>query len=139
MVIAVLGETAGMSSEVASRASLELPGIQQKMLEVAAASGKPVVVVLENGRPLDIRWAAAHAQAILEAWYSGTDGGNAIADVLCGNVNPGGKLPVSWPKAAGQEPLYYNHTLTHDPEDRRGSHPGTGTWSRSLCTRSATG
>ena len=118
VVIAVLGETAGMSGEAASRASLELPGIQQKMLESAAAAGKPVVVVLENGRPLDIRWAAEHTQAILEAWYPGTEGGNAIADVLFGDVNPGGKLPVSWPRSAGAEPLYYNHTLTHDPEDR---------------------
>ncbi len=118
VVIVVLGEAAGMSGESASRASLELPGVQEKMLEVAVASDKPVVVVLENGRPLDIRWAAAHAQAILEAWYPGTEGGNAIADVLFGGVNPGGKLPVTWPRAAGQEPLYYNHTLTHDPEDR---------------------
>ena len=118
VVIAVVGETSKMSGEAASRASLELPGIQQKMLEVAAASGKPVVVVLESGRPLDIRWAAAHTQAIVEAWYSGTEGGNAVADVLFGDVNPGGKLPVTWPRSAGQEPLYYNHTLTHEPEDR---------------------
>lgn len=107
-----------MSSEAASRASLELPGIQEKMLEAAAASAKPVVVVLENGRPLDIRWAAEHVPAILESWYPGTEGGNAVADVLFGDVNPGGKLPLSWPRAAGQEPLYYNHNLTHEPEDR---------------------
>jgi beta-glucosidase len=118
LVIAVLGETASMSGEGASRATLELPGMQQQMLEAAAAAGKPVVVVLENGRPLDIRWAAAHVGAILEAWYPGTEGGNAVADVLFGDVNPGGKLPVSWPRTAGQEPLYYNHNLTHDPEDR---------------------
>ena len=118
VVIAVLGETAGMSSESASRATLDLPGIEQKMLEVANASGKPLVLVLENGRPLDIRWATEHVPAILEAWYPGTEGGNAVADVLFGDVNPGGKLPVSWPRAAGQEPLYYNHNLTHEPEDR---------------------
>jgi beta-glucosidase len=118
VVIAVLGELASMSSEAASRASLDLPGIQQQMLEAVAATGKPVVLVLENGRPLDIRWAAAHIPAILEAWYPGTEGGNAVADVLFGDVNPGGKLPVSWPRAAGQEPLYYNHNLTHEPEDR---------------------
>jgi beta-glucosidase len=117
VVIAVLGEMATMSSEAASRATLDLPGIQEQMLEAAAAAGKPVVLVLENGRPLDIRWPAAHVPAILEAWYPGTDGGDAVADVLFGDVNPGGKLPVSWPRAAGQEPLFYNHNLTHAPED----------------------
>jgi beta-glucosidase len=117
VVVAVLGELSGMSSEAASRATLDLPGIQEQMLEVAAASGKPVVLVLENGRPLDIRWADEHVEAILESWYSGTEGGNAVADVLFGDVNPGAKLPVSWPRAAGEEPLYYNHNLTHEPED----------------------
>jgi beta-glucosidase len=117
IVIAVLGEKATMSSEDASRATLDLPGIQEQMLEAAAATGKPVILILENGRPLDIRWAAAHVPAILEAWYPGTEGGNAVADVLFGDVNPGGKLPISWPRAAGQEPLYYNHNLTHQPDD----------------------
>ncbi|HET6206833.1 MAG TPA: beta-glucosidase BglX [Terracidiphilus sp.] len=118
VIIAVLGELADMSSENESRATLDLPGAQQQMLETAVQSGKPVVLVLENGRPLDIRWAAEHVPAILEAWYPGTEGGDAMADVLFGDVNPGGKLPVSWPRAAGQEPLYYNHNLTHEPEDR---------------------
>jgi beta-glucosidase len=118
VVVAVLGEMATMSSESASRATLDLPGIQEQMLETVVSSGKPVVLVLENGRPLDIRWASEHVPAILEAWYPGTEGGNAVADVLFGDVNPGGKLPVSWPRAAGQEPLYYNHNLTHEPEDR---------------------
>ncbi len=118
VIVAVMGELADMSSESASRATLDLPGIQQQMLETISQTGKPVVLVLENGRPLDIRWAAAHVPAILEAWYPGTEGGNAVADVLFGDVNPGGKLPVSWPRAAGQEPLYYNHNLTHEPEDR---------------------
>ncbi len=120
VVVAVMGEISGMSSEAASRASLDLPGIQEQMLEAVVASGKPVVLVLENGRPLDIHWAAEHVPAILEAWYPGTEGGNAVADVLFGEVNPGGKLPVSWPRTAGQEPLYYNHNLTHEPEDRPG-------------------
>jgi beta-glucosidase len=120
LVVAVMGETANMSGEAASRASLDLPGIQEQMLEAAASVGKPVVLVLENGRPLNIHWASEHVPAILEAWYPGTQGGNAVADVLFGDVNPGGKLPVSWPGASGVEPLYYNHTLTHDPED----HPG---------------
>jgi beta-glucosidase len=115
-VIAVLGELAGMSGEASSRATLELPGIQEQMLEVAVSAGKPVVLVLQNGRPLDIRWAADHVPAILEAWIPGAEGGNAVANVLFGDVNPGGKLPVSWPRSAGQEPLYYNHNLTHAPE-----------------------
>ena len=118
LVVAVLGEGASMSGEAASRATLDLPGMQEQMLETVVATGKPVVLVLENGRPLDIRWAAAHVPAILEAWYPGTEGGNAVADVLFGDVNPGGKLPLSWPRAAGQEPLYYNHNRTHEPEDR---------------------
>ncbi|HEX4285523.1 MAG TPA: beta-glucosidase BglX [Terracidiphilus sp.] len=118
VVVAVMGEAASMSSEAASRATLDLPGIQQQMLEAIASTGKPVVLVLENGRPVDIRWASEHVPAILEAWYPGTEGGNAVADVLFGDVNPGGKLPVSWPRVAGQEPLYYNHNLTHEPEDR---------------------
>jgi len=118
VVVAVLGEISSMSSESASRATLDLPGIQQQMLETVVATGKPVVLVLENGRPLDIRWASEHVPAILEAWYPGTEGGDAVADVLFGEVNPGGKLPLSWPRVAGAEPLYYNHNLTHEPEDR---------------------
>src|SRR5271170_1945069 len=118
VVVAVLGETANMSGEGASRATLNLPGIQEQMLEAVIATGKPVVLVLENGRPLDISWASEHVPAILEAWYPGTEGGNAVADVLFGDVNPGGKLPISWPRTAGQEPLYYNHNLTHEPDDK---------------------
>ena len=116
VIIAVVGEPALMSGENASRGTLDLPGIQEEMVEAAASSGKPLVVVLENGRPLAINWIAEHAAAILEAWFPGVEGGNAIVDVLFGDVNPGGKLPVSWPRAAGQEPLYYNHNLTQDPE-----------------------
>ena len=120
VVIAVMGETASMSGEAASRSTLDLPGIQEQMLEAVAATGKPVTLILEAGRPLDIRWASEHVPAILEAWYPGTEGGDAVADVLFGDVNPGGKLPVSWPRTAGSEPLYYNHTLTHEPEDAPG-------------------
>ena len=118
VVIAVMGEYASMSGENASRATLDLPGIQEQMLEAAASTGKPIVLVLENGRPLDIRWASEHVPAILESWYSGTEGGDAVSDVLFGDVNPGGKLPISWPRVAGAEPLYYNHNLTHEPEDQ---------------------
>jgi len=117
VVIAAMGEAADMSGEAASRATLELPGVQEGMLEAVVATGKPVVLVLLNGRPLDTRWAGEHVSAILEAWYPGTEGGNAVADVLFGDANPGGKLPVSWPQVAGQEPLYYNRNRTHDPED----------------------
>jgi beta-glucosidase len=117
LIIAVVGEPAFMSGEGASRGTLDLPGIQEQMVEAAAASGKPLVVVLENGRPLEINWLAEHAAAIVEAWFPGVEGGNAVADVLFGDVNPGGKLTVSWPRAAGAEPLYYNHNLTQQPED----------------------
>jgi beta-glucosidase len=116
LVIAVVGEPAFMSGEGSSRGTLGLPGIQEQMVEAAASSGKPLVVILVNGRPLEINWVADHASAILESWLPGVEGGNAIADVVFGDVNPGGKLPVSWPQSAGQEPLYYNHNLTHAPE-----------------------
>ena len=121
--ILVLGELANMSSEGASRATLELPGKQEQLLEQVVALGKPVVLVIVGGRPLNINWASEHVPAIVEAWQPGTEAGNAIADILFGDANPGGKLPVSWPRIAGQEPLYYSHTLTHAPEGSRFSRP----------------
>jgi beta-glucosidase len=120
VVILVLGELALMSGEMASQSSLELPGRQQELMEAVAATGKPVVLVLVNGRPLNITWAAAHLPAILEAWHPGTEGGNAIADLLFGDANPGGKLPISWPRNGGQVPIYYAHNLTHQPESAPG-------------------
>ena len=114
--ILVLGEIDLMSAEAASRSSLKLSGGQQELLEAVVATGKPVVLVLVNGRPLDISWAATHVPAILEAWYPGSQGGNAVADVLFGDANPAGHLPVSWPRSTGQVPIYYNHNLTQLPE-----------------------
>ena len=116
-VVLVLGEKDDMSGEYASRASLTLPGKQQLLLEAIAAIGKPMTLILINGRPLDITWASTHVSAILEAWFPGTQGGNAIADLLFGDANPAGKLPVTWPRNVGQEPLYYNRNLSQVHED----------------------
>ncbi|MGA3259997.1 MAG: beta-glucosidase BglX [Bryobacteraceae bacterium] len=118
LTILVLGETQQMSGESASRESLALPGNEERLLEAVAATGKPVVLVLLNGRPLDIRWAAQHIPAILEAWYPGTQGGNAIANLLFGDAVPGGKLPVTWPRDSGQVPIYYAHNTTQGPESQ---------------------
>jgi beta-glucosidase len=116
LVIMVLGESADMAGEFASRGSLDLPGRQQELLKAISALAKPVVLVLLNGRPLSINWAAEHVPAILEAWQPGTEGGNAVADILFGDVNPGGKLPVCFPRSGSHAPLYYARTLTHLPE-----------------------
>jgi len=115
-VVMVLGETADMSGEAASRASLDLPGRQEELLKAVVALGKPVVLVLVNGRPLSINWAAENVPAILEAWEPGTEGGHAVADILFGDVNPGGKLPVTFPRTGSHTPLYYARNLTHSPE-----------------------
>ena len=120
LAVLVMGEIALMSGEAASRSSLQLSGGQQELLEAVAAAGKPVVLLLINGRPLDISWAAQHVPAIVEAWYPGSEGGNGVADILFGDANPAGHLPVSWPRSSGQLPLYYNHNLTQRPEDAPG-------------------
>jgi beta-glucosidase len=117
VAILVLGEIQNMSGERASRSTLNLPGRQQDLLEAAVATGKPVVLVLVNGRPLDITWASQHVPAILEAWYPGTEGGNAIANLLVGDANPGGKLPLTWPRSVGQIPTYYSQNLTQIPHE----------------------
>lgn len=116
VAVLVLGELQSMSGERASRSSLTLPGKQEELLEAAVATGKPVVLVLLNGRPLDITWASEHVPAILEAWYPGTEGGDAIADLLSGDANPGGKLPIAWPRSVGQIPINYGRNLTQIPE-----------------------
>src|SRR5205085_2690651 len=117
LAIVAVGESADMSGEASSRASLDIPGRQLDLVKAIQATGKPVVVVLMNGRPLTINWLAENVPAILETWFAGTEGGNAIADVLFGDVNPGGKLPVTFPRSVGQEPLYYNHMNTGRPPD----------------------
>jgi len=122
-VIMVLGESDLMAGEAASRASLDLPGRQDELLKAVAALGKPVVLVLLNGRPLSINWAAENIPAILEAWEPGTEGGNAVADILFGDVNPGGKLPVCFPRKGSHAPLYYARNLTHSPEGSRMYNP----------------
>jgi beta-glucosidase len=116
VAVMILGEAQTMSGERASRSSLTLPGKQEQLLEAVVATGKPVVIVLINGRPLNITWASQHVPAILDVWYPGTEGGNAIADLLFGDAVPGGKLPVSWPRDVGQEPIYYARNLTQIPE-----------------------
>jgi len=109
VVIAAVGELRGMSHESSSRVSIEMPGSQRALLKALKATGKPLVVVLMNGRPLAIGWEKDNADALLETWYAGTEGGNAIADVLFGDHNPTAKLPISFPRSAGQIPTYYNH------------------------------
>lgn len=115
--IVVLGEPAQWSGEAESRSTLELPGQQLALLQQIHRTGKPYVVVLINNRPLNIEWLDSNAPAILEAWYPGTQAGHAVADVVFGKVNPGGKLPVSWPYHVGQIPIYHNHKNTGRPCD----------------------
>lgn len=115
VIIAVLGENADMSGEASSRMDLNLPGRQEELLKALHQTGKPVVVVLINGRPLTIPWAAENVSAIVEAWQLGIQSGNAIADVLFGDYNPSGKLVATFPYSVGQIPIYYNHTKTGRP------------------------
>src|SRR5436190_12542081 len=115
VALLVLGEAGDMSGEAASRSSLGLPGVQQQLLEAVQATGTPVVLVLMNGRPLAVQWAADHVPAILEAWALGVETGHALADVLFGDVSPSGKMPVTFPRAVGQIPIYYNHKNTGRP------------------------
>jgi beta-glucosidase len=114
-VVLALGETREMSGEANARTDLDLPGLQEELLEAVAATGKPVVVVLFNGRPLALTRVAKSASALVEAWFPGVEAGNALADVLFGAVNPGAKLPVTFPRRLGQTPIYYNHEPTGRP------------------------
>jgi len=116
VVILALGEREDMSGEAGSRVFLDVPGVQQKLAEEVMKLGKPTVLVLFNGRPLDLRWFDEHVPAIVEAWYPGTEGGHAVADVLFGDVNPSAKLTMSFPYAVGQIPVYYNCLNTGRPK-----------------------
>ena len=115
VVLLALGETPEMSGEAASRAHLGLPGRQQELLEAIVKTGKPVVLILFSGRPLTVPWAFEHVPTVIAAWLPGTGGGPALARTIFGEVNPTGKLVVSWPRSVGQEPLYYNHLDTGRP------------------------
>ena len=120
VTIVAVGEAAGMTGEASCRSDIRLPGAQERLIAAIAATGRPFAVVLVNGRPLTISGWLDSAPAVLEAWQPGAEGGNAIADVLFGTVNPGGKLPISFPRAVGQIPVYYNHENTgrpYNPDD----------------------
>jgi beta-glucosidase len=119
VVVAVLGEPSGMSGEAASRTNLDLPAQQQALLKALKETGKPVVLVLMNGRPLTLQWEHGHLDAILETWYAGTRAGEAIADVLFGDANPSGKITMTFPRNVGQIPIYYNHKNTGRPFNDR--------------------
>ncbi|PWV50653.1 beta-glucosidase BglX [Chitinophaga sp. S165] len=115
VVVMALGESQGMTGEAASRSNISIPENQQQLLKAVYATGKPVVLVLSNGRPLTLEWEDAHIPAILETWFLGTRAGNAIASVLFGDYNPAGKLTMSFPRNVGQIPIYYNHKNTGRP------------------------
>ena len=105
-----------MSGESASRSTLELPGAQGDLLEAVVATGKPIVLLLMCARPLDLRWAVENVPTILQVWYPGTRGGEAVANLLYGDATPGGKLPYTWPRHVGQIPMIYAHRKSHAPE-----------------------
>ncbi len=115
VIIAVLGESQGMTGEASSRSDIDIPENQVALLKALVATGKTVVLVLMNGRPLTLEWESRNATAILETWFAGTEAGNAIADVLFGDYNPSGKLTASFPYNVGQIPIYYNHKNTGRP------------------------
>jgi len=120
VIVAVMGEAADMSGESSSRADIGLPESQQKLLDALAKTGKPIVLVLINGRPLTLVNESKQATAILEAWAPGTEAGNAIADVILGKYNPSGKITATFPRSVGQIPIYYNHKNTGRPYDGTG-------------------
>jgi beta-glucosidase len=118
VAVVVVGEWQNMIGEAASRSSLELPGRQLELVQAVLETQTPVVLLVMNGRPVDLRWAAENVPAILEIWYPGTRGGAAVANLLFGAVSPGGKLPFSWPRTVGQIPMVYSHTRSHEPDNQ---------------------
>jgi beta-glucosidase len=123
-VILFVGELAGMAGEASSRASLDFPGDQMKLISAVLATKKPVVLLLESGRPLNISWAPEQVPAIIQAWFLGVQAGHAIADVLFGDASPSAHLPLSWPRSVGQVPVYYNHKNTGRPSSPDRWHTG---------------
>jgi beta-glucosidase len=115
VVIMAMGERFDMTGEAKSRSNIQLPGVQEDLIKTIMATGKPVVVLLMAGRPMVFNWTADHVPAILYTWWLGNQAGNAIADVLYGNYNPGAKLPITFPRSEGQIPIYYNHYNTGRP------------------------
>jgi beta-glucosidase len=115
IIVAALGEGAESSGESASKSNIDIPEAQKRLLKALVATGKPVVLVLFNGRPLTLSWENEHVPAILDVWFAGSEAGDAIADALLGKVNPSGKLSMSFPQNVGQIPLYYNHKNTGRP------------------------
>ncbi|HVW16242.1 MAG TPA: beta-glucosidase BglX [Mucilaginibacter sp.] len=120
VVVAVVGESANMSGESSSRSDISIPETQRELLKALAKTGKPIVMVLFNGRPLTLPWEEKHMAAILDVWAPGTEAGNAVADVLFGNYNPSGKLTATFPISVGQIPIYYAHKNTGRPFDGKG-------------------
>jgi len=116
VVLLSMGETRDISGEARSRANIHFPGVQEKLIKAIVATGKPVVMLINAGRPLVFNWAADHVSAILYTWWLGSEAGNAIADVLYGDYNPSAKLTMSFPQSEGQIPVYYNHFNTGRPQ-----------------------
>jgi beta-glucosidase len=115
VAVLFVGELAGMSGEASSRASLDFPGDQMRLIDAVLATNKPVVLVVESGRPLDLGGVVDRVPAIVQGWYLGVEAGNAIAHTLLGDASPSGRLPLSWPRTVGQIPIYYNHKNTGRP------------------------
>jgi beta-glucosidase len=122
LVIVAVGESQGMSGEAHCRSNLNLPEPQEDLLKELHKTGKPIIAILTNGRPISITWEENNLNAIVESWFLGTEAGNAVADVLFGDYNPSGKLPMTFPRSVGQVPVYYNHKNTGRPDLGKGGH-----------------